>query len=154
MSIFRLALVLLRFIACTASMYSLRTFFITPINPLNDLPRIAIVGVLSSFLFGLFPLLFLDGLVSLLPRAWTQSTAPRSNKRPFIMLLKAWPICLVLGFAIALLIAAAEERSFINSSKQHFAANPGATYHFQARLWPFDNGGMVIDRSGRTSVHD
>lgn len=132
----------------------MRTWFITPIHPLNDLPRVAIVGALISSVYGLFPLLFLDGLVSLLPRAWTQNSVPRPTKRPFITLLKAWPICLVLGFAIALLIAAAEERSFINSSKQHFAANPGATYHFQARLWPFEASGMVIDRSGRTSVHD
>ena len=154
MFIFRLGLVLLSLIACTASMYSLRTFFIEPINPLNDLPRVAIVGVLSSFLLGLFPLLFLDGLVSLLPRACTQSTAPRSNKRPFIMLLKAWPICLVLGFILALLIAAAEERSFIATSPDYFAANPTQSSRFQDRLWPFEGMAMGIDRTGRTWVND
>ena len=153
MSVFRFLLVFLALLFCTALMYSGRTFFITPINPLNVLPRVAIVGALFSVM-GLLPLLLLDGLTFLIPRAWRQDPAPLACTRPFITLLKAWPICLVLGFAIALLIAAAEERSFINSSKQHFAANPGATYHFQARLWPFDDGGMVIDRSGRTSVHD
>ncbi len=153
MSIFRFLLVFLALLFCTALMYSLRTFFITPINPLNDLPRVAIIGALWSVM-GLLPLLLLEGLTLLIPRAWRQDPAPLACTRPFITLLKAWPICLVLGFAIALLIAAAEERSFINSSKQHFAANPGATYHFQARLWPFEGMAMVIDRSGRTSTHD
>jgi hypothetical protein len=153
MSIFRFLLVAAALLFCTALMYSLRTFFITPINPLNDLPRVAIIGALWSVM-GLLPLLLLEGLTLLIPRAWRQDPAPPARTRPFITLLKAWPICLALGFAIALLIAAAEERSFINSSKQHFAANPGATHHFQARLWPFEGMAMVIDRSGRTSTHD
>jgi hypothetical protein len=154
MSTFRSILMLLSLLASLAWMYGARTSFITPINPLSDLPQVAIAGLVFASVLGLFPLLFLDGLVSLLPRAWTQNSLPRPTKRPCIPLLKAWPICLILGFAIALLIAAAEERSFISSSKVHFAATPNATHHFQTRLWPFEASGMVIDRSGRTSVHD
>ncbi len=153
MSVFRFLLVFLALLFCTALMYSLRTFFITPINPLNVLPRVAIVGALFSVM-GLLPLLLLDGLTFLIPRAWRQDPAPLARTRPFITLLKAWPLCLMLGFVLALLIAAAEERSFIASSPAYFAANPTQSSRFQDRLWPFDGMAMGIDRTGRTWVND
>lgn len=153
MSIFRFLLVAAALLFCTALMYSLRTWFITPINPLNDLPRVAIVGALFSMM-GLLPLLLLEALTLLIPRAWRQDPAPPARPRPFITLLKAWPICLALGFILALLIAAIEERRFIASSPAYFAANPAQPFRFQDRLWPFDGMSMGIDRTGRTWTND
>ena len=176
MLIFRL---LLSLSASIAWMYSMRTWFITPINP-SDFPRFGLGGLLASSIMGLFPLLFLDGIVALLRIAWMQGRVARnlcascgtpaiadqpcpscnSNPtliepaRPCITLLNAWPVCLILGLAIDHLIAAAEERAFIASSKQYFAANPDESSRFQPRLWPFEGTGMGIDRNCRTWTND